>query len=133
LVNGPVQVFTAIVLISLPMVMFGGFSLLRLLVARRLTEFLAACFRAGHARAGVLLVVSLAVLGLFARASLSRTGQWIVGALLVAGVLARSGGMFVQLGIGKPGQWSAGNTLSSAGAVLLAGALLTTGAAVIAS
>ena len=36
-------------------------------------------------------------------------------------------------GIGKPGQWSAGNTLTSVGAVLLAGALLTTGAAVIAS
>jgi len=35
--------------------------------------------------------------------------------------------------IGKLGQWSAGNTLSSVGAVLLAGALLTTGAAVIAS
>jgi len=41
--------------------------------------------------------------------------------------------MFVHLGIGKPGQWSAGNTLSSIGAVLLAGALQTTGAAVIAS
>jgi hypothetical protein len=53
--------------------------------------------------------------------------------LLVAGVLAQSGGMFVHMGIGKPGQWSPGNTLTSVGAVLLAGALLTTGAAVIAS
>src|SRR5215471_17329298 len=53
LVNGPVQVFTAITLISLPTVMFGGFSLLRLLVARRLTEFQVAYFRAGHAHAGV--------------------------------------------------------------------------------
>jgi hypothetical protein len=35
--------------------------------------------------------------------------------------------------IGKPGQWSAGNTLSIVGAALLAGALLTTGAAVISS
>jgi hypothetical protein len=95
--NGPVQVFTVIALISLPTVTFGGFSLLPLVVA------------------------------------LSRTGQWIVGALLVAGVLAQSGGMFVHMGIGKPGQWSAGDTLSSVGAVLLAGALLTTGAAVIAS
>ena len=51
--NGPVQVFTAITLISLPTVMFGGFSLLRLLVARRLTEFQVAYFRAGHAHAGV--------------------------------------------------------------------------------
>jgi hypothetical protein len=42
--------------------------------------------------------------------------------------------MFVHnMGIGKPGQWSAGSTLTSVSAVLLAGALLTTGAAVIAS
>jgi hypothetical protein len=132
-VNGPVQVFTAIALISLPTVMFGGFSLLRLLVARRLNEFQVAYFRAGHAHAGVLLVLTLAVLDLLTHTSLSRTGQWIVGTLLLAGVLAQSGGMFVHMGIGKPGQWSAGNTLTSVGAMLLAGALLTTGAAVIAS
>ena len=131
--NGPVQVFTAIALISVPTVMFGGFSLLRLLTARRLNEFQVAYFRAGHAHAGVLLVLTLAVLDLLARTGLSRTGQWIVGTLLLAGVLAQSGGMFVHMGIGKPGQWSAGNTLTSIGAVLLAGALLTTGVAVIAS
>ena len=37
--DGPVQIFTAIALISLPTVMFGGFSLLRLLGAGRLNEF----------------------------------------------------------------------------------------------
>jgi len=84
-VNGPVQVFTAIALISLPTVMFGGFSLLRLLVARRLNEFQVAYFRAGHAHAGVLLVLTLAVLDLLTHTSLSRTGQWIVGTLLLAG------------------------------------------------
>jgi len=131
-VNGPVQVFTAIALISLPTVMFGGSSLLRLLVARRLNEFQVAYFRAGHAHAGVLLVLTLVVLDLLTHTSLSRTGQWIVGTLLLAGVLAQSGGMFVHMGIGKPGQWSARNTLTSVGAVLLAG-VLTTGAAVIAS
>src|SRR5262249_52453838 len=62
-----------------------------------------------------------------AHISLSRTRQWIAGALLLAGVLAQSGGMFVHVGIGKPGNGRAGNTLSSADAVLLARALLTTG------
>jgi hypothetical protein len=132
-VSGPIQVFTAIALISLPTVMLGGFSLLRLLAARRLNEFQVAYFRAGHAHAGVLLVLSLAVLDLLTRTDLSQAGQWIVGALLVVGVLAQSGGMFVHMAIGKPGQWSAGNTLTSFGAVVLAGALLTTGIAVIAS
>jgi hypothetical protein len=46
---------------------------------------------------------------------------------------ARQLGYRRLVGIGKPGQWSAGNTLSSVGAVFLDGALLTTGAAVIAS
>jgi hypothetical protein len=131
--NGPVQIFTAIALIALPTVMFGGFSLLRLLSAGRLNEFQIAYFRAGHAHAGVLLVLSLVVLDLLIRTDLSRTGQWIVGALLVVGVLAQSGGMFLHMGIGKPGRWSAGNSLTVFGAVLLAAAMLTTAVAVIAT
>jgi hypothetical protein len=132
-VNGPVQVFTAIALISLPTVMFGGFSLLRLLTARRLNEFQIAYFRAGHAHAGVLLVLALVVLDLLTRTTLDRTGQWIVGTLLLVGTLAQSGGMFVHMGIGEPGRWSAGNTLTTVGALLLAGAMLTTAVAVLAT
>jgi hypothetical protein len=71
--------------------MFGGFSLLRLLIAGRLNEFQAAYFRAGHARAGVLLVLTLAVLDLLTHTSLSRTWQWIVGTLLLAGALLTTG------------------------------------------
>jgi hypothetical protein len=131
--NGPVQIFAAIVLIALPTVMFGGFSLLRLLTANRLNEFQVAYFRAGHAHAGVLLVLALAVLDLLTRTDLSRPGQWAVGTLLLVGVLAQSGGMFLHMGIGKPGQWSAGNSMTVAGAVLLAAAMLTTAVAVIAT
>lgn len=129
--NGPVQIYSAITLIALPTVMFGGFSLLRLLSANRLSEFQVAYFRAGHAHAGVLLVLTLAVLDLLTRTSLSRAGQWAVGALLLAGTLAQSGGMFLHMGIGKPGQWSAGNSLTVAGGVLLAAALITAAVAVI--
>jgi hypothetical protein len=131
--SGPVQVFTAIALISLPTVMFGGFSLLRLLAARRLNEFQIAYFRAGHAHAGVLLVLALVVLDLLTRTSLGRTGQWVVGTLLLVGILAQSGGMFVHMGIGEPGRWSAGNTLTTVGALLLAAAMLTTAVGVIAA
>jgi hypothetical protein len=66
-------------LIALPTVMFGGFSLLRLLIAGRLNEFQVAYFRAGHAHAGILLVLSLVVLDLVTRTDLSRVGQWAVG------------------------------------------------------
>jgi hypothetical protein len=74
LLNGPVQIYAVIALIALPTVMFGGFSLLRLLIAGRLNEFQVAYFRAGHARAGILLVLSLVVLDLVTRTDLSRAG-----------------------------------------------------------
>src|SRR5215510_10183640 len=46
--------------IALPTVMFGGYSLLRLLNrGGALTQFQIDCFRAGHAHAGVLLLMSL--------------------------------------------------------------------------
>ena len=129
--NGPAQLLSGITLLVLPTVMFGGFSLLRLLSANRLSEFQIAYFRAGHAHAGVLLVLTLAVLDVLTRTDLSRAGQWTVGTLLLAGSLAQSGGMFLHMGIGKPGRWSAGNSLTVVGAMLLAAATVTTAVAVI--
>lgn len=129
--DGPIQIFSTITLIALPTVMFGGFSLLRLLTAKRLSEFQVAYFRAGHAHAGVLLVLTLAVLDLLTRTDLSQAGQWAVGTLLLTGALAQSGGMFLHMGIGQPGRWSAGNSLTVAGAGLLAAATVSTAVAVI--
>jgi hypothetical protein len=126
-----VKLFTVIALLSLPTVMFGGFSLLRLLGAGKLSEFQLTYFRAGHAHAGVLLVLALVVLDLVDRIGVGAALQWAVGILLVVGVLAQSGGMFVHMAIGKPGRWSMGNTLSTAGALVLAAALVTTAVAVI--
>jgi len=56
----PTQLFTVIVLASLPTVVVGGFSLLRLIKAKKLNKFQLAYFRAGQAHAGVLLVMTLA-------------------------------------------------------------------------
>jgi len=57
----PIRLFSIISWISLPTVMFGGYSLLRLLASgdKMLTPFRETYFRAGHAHAGVLLVLSL--------------------------------------------------------------------------
>jgi hypothetical protein len=127
----PVKLFTAIALISIPTVMFGGFSLLRLLVGRQLNEFQTANFRAGHAHAGVLLVLTLVTLDLLGRTTLGEGGQWVVAILLLVGVLAQSGGFFLQLVIGRPGAWSPANSLTVTGGVLLAAAMLTTAVAVL--
>lgn len=66
----PVQIFTVIVLVSLPTVMYGGFSLLQLLTVDKLNDFQRTYFRAGHAHAGVLLVMTLAALSFLDRADL---------------------------------------------------------------
>lgn len=87
----PVKLFTVIALILLPAVMFGGFSLLQLLTSERLNEFQRTYFRAGHAHAGVLLVLTLAVLEIMARSDLETGQQWVVCVLLLVGVLAQSG------------------------------------------
>jgi hypothetical protein len=129
--DGAVKLFTVIALLSLPTVMYGGYSLLRLLAARKLNEFQIAYFRAGHAHAGVLLVLALVVLDIVARSGVGSAIQWIIGILLVVGVLAQSGGMFVHMAIGKPGKWSMGNTLTTVGALILAAALITTAIGVI--
>ncbi|MGH3645627.1 MAG: hypothetical protein ACRDTM_00365 [Micromonosporaceae bacterium] len=122
--SAPVKIFLVIALVSLPTVMFGGFSLLRLYAAERLNDFQRTYFRAGHAHAGVLLVLSLVSLVILDGTDLGTGVQWLVCFLLLIGVLAQSGGMFVHMAIGEPGRWSAGNTLTTGGAVLLAAALL---------
>lgn len=124
-------VLTAITLISIPTVMFGGFSLLRLRAAGRLSDYQAAFLRAGHAHAGVLLVLTLAALDVAARFDLSEGLTWAAGLLLLVGTLAQSGGMFIHMGIGRPGKWSWGNTVTTIGGVLLAAGLLSLAVGVI--
>ena len=120
----PIRLFTVIALVSLPTVMFGGYSLLRLSAAQKLTPFQHGYFRAGHAHAGVLLVLALVSLNLLDGTGLSLGVRWLACLLLLVGILAQSGGMFVHAFLGRPGAWSRGNTLSVAGAALLGVALL---------
>jgi heme/copper-type cytochrome/quinol oxidase subunit 4 len=120
----PVQLFTVIVLVSLPTVMYGGYSLLRLLYTDKLSDFQLTYFRAGHAHAGVLLVMTLAALSFVDRTDLGDAARWLVCVLLSVGVIAQSGGMFVHMAVGRPGRWSIGNTVTTVGAVALAAGLL---------
>lgn len=129
----PIKVFTFIILLSLPTVMYGGYSLLRLLKAGKLNEFQQTYFRAGHAHAGVLLVMALVVSFVLGRTDLGSGAQGTIATLLGVGVIAQSGGMFLHMAIGRPGRWSHGNTVTVVGAVLLAVALIWTAIGVITS
>lgn len=120
----PIRVFAVVVLVSLPTVMFGGYSLLRLLGQGQLTAFQTTYFRAGHAHAGVLLVFALGYLAFLSRTDFGTGLRWLAAALLTVGILAQSGGMFLHMGIGEARKWSVGNSLTTAGAVVLAASSL---------
>ncbi|MGV9363011.1 hypothetical protein [Amycolatopsis sp. NPDC003731] len=121
--HGPTQLFTVIALVSLPTVMYGGYALMGVLRDRKLTEHQRAMFRAGHAHAGVLLVLALVALQILSRTTLSDTTLWITCFLLLFGILAQSGGFFLHL---LPNRGRLGGRVTSVGAVLLAAAVLLT-------
>jgi hypothetical protein len=127
----PIKLFTVIALISLPTVMFGGFALLRR--SSTFTPHQLIYFRAGHAHAGVLLILALVTLDFLRRTELGTGARWVVCLLLLIGVLAQSGGMFVHAFFGQSGQWSRGNTLTVTGGACLAVAILTVAYGVIIS
>jgi hypothetical protein len=72
----------------------------------------------------VLLIFSLAYLVFLGHTDFSDGLRWLACLALLVGVLAQSGGMFLHMGLGKVRGWSPGNTLTTAGAVLLAFASL---------
>jgi hypothetical protein len=57
--------------------------------------------------------------------------EWACGVVLLAGVLAQSGGFFVHLGIGRAGSRSLGTALTRTGALLIAAALVALAAGLI--
>src|SRR5919112_263251 len=88
----PTRVLPAVSVISLVSVEYGGWALLGFLTGRgRLGEFREQFFRAGHAHAGVLLVLSLVFFLHLARGQKDRSSLGTVvtrtGALLLAAAL----------------------------------------------
>jgi hypothetical protein len=121
--NG-LRVWIIVAWIALPTVMFGGYSLLQLINrGNALTEFQLRWFRAGHAHAGVLLLLSLLYYSFMDRTSLSAAFKHSACATLVLGILAQSGGFFVHMLVGQPGKASIGNSITSVGAALLTAAV----------
>ncbi|WP_433508873.1 hypothetical protein ACQP2T_33435 [Nonomuraea sp. CA-143628] len=122
----PTKVLPIIAIASLVTVEFGGHALLRFITTDRdkLGEFRERFFRAGHAHAGVLLLLSLVYLLYLPRAGFSDGLEWLAGGVLLAGVLAQSGGFFLHLAVGEQGARSSGTMVTRAGGLLLAAALI---------
>ena len=111
--------------IALPTVMYGGYSLLQLLNRGDvLTPFQVTWFRAGHAHAGVLLIMSLLYYMFLDRTSLSAAVKHAACAALFVGILAQSGGFFLHMVMGEANQASIGTAVTVTGAILLACAIV---------
>ena len=100
----PVKLFTVIVLISLPTVMFGGYALLDLLSrkeeADRVYNAPTSVPGTPRWRTAGNDAIALAVLD---RTEFGDGARWVACILLAVGVLAQSSGMFLHMAIGKPG------------------------------
>ncbi len=127
----PTRLLPAIAFFSLVTVEVGGWSLLGLIGRDVLSPFEERFFRAGHAHAGVLLVLALVSFLFLARTDYSVRAQWIVGVALLTGILLQSGGFFLHMAVGAEGAGSIGTIVTRTGAVLLAASLVTLGVGVL--
>jgi len=108
--------------IALPTVMFGGASLLRLVERGNvLTPAQVTSFRAGHAHAGVLLLMSLLYYICMSQTGLFPPAKYAGCTLLVLGILMQSGGFFIRV---APAYGRLGTRVTLTGAVLLASAIV---------
>lgn len=122
----PTRLFPIIAVLALVTVEFGGWALLTFITVR--TDALGPSgqrfFRAGHAHAGVLLVLSLVYFLYLPRAEYSNGVEWLAAIVLTIGVLMQSGGFFIHLGLGAEGQGSLGTRVTRLGAIVIAAALI---------
>jgi hypothetical protein len=121
----PTTLLPVISLLLLVSVEYGGWSLLGFLTGRgQLGEFREQFFRAGHAHAGLLLVLSIVYFLYLDRTGYSAGVQWLAGSLLLLGIMAQSGGFFNHLGLGQKNRSSLGTIVTRTGALLLGAALI---------
>jgi len=121
------RVWIALSWITLVGVMSAGSLLLRRFasLSEGPTPFQAEWLRAGHAHAGVLILMSLLYYTFLDQTSLSTSVKRAGSAALFVGILAQVVGFFLHAAVGAPSHASIGNTVTVSGAVLLAGAVLT--------
>lgn len=103
--------------IALPTVMYGGYSLLHLInKGDVLTPYQVGWFRAGHAHAGVLLLMSLLFYTFLDKTAYLLAVKNLTCAVLAVGVLAQSGGFFIHM---IPSKAALGTKVTVTGAALL--------------
>lgn len=124
------KLLAGLLLVTVPTIQYGGYFLLTIVSGWQdlvLTDFQRAFFRAGHAHAGVLVILALVSLVLADYASLPPAGRWTARIALVLAPMLISGGFFASAigeGVTEP---TGGIAILYAGVVVLALGVLTLG------
>jgi hypothetical protein len=128
------RVLAGILIISLVTVESGGALMLRVVTGRQeATPLQTSFFRAGHAHAGVFLVLGLVVQVLVDATTLTGLAEWVARSFVPAAALLMPGGFFLSVagkGATEPNRLVA---LIPLGAALLAIGLLTLGVGLLAA
>ncbi len=129
------KLIAGLLLITVPTIEFGGTFLLSILSGKfsEFTEFQRSMFRAGHAHAGVLVILALVALVFSDQAGLSSPIGWTVRIGFAAAPILVSGGFFgaaIGKGRTRPGGLVA---LLWIGVFVVAGSVITLGIGLIRS
>lgn len=100
----PARLMAGLTLITVPTIVYGGLTVLAVLTgnahgspvpsALALTPLQQALFRAGHAHAGVLVILSLVIQPLLDAATLGERPRWLARVTAPAAAVLLSGGFF---------------------------------------
>ena len=124
------QLMCGTLLVTVPTIAYGGTFLLKVLSGKSpvpLTDFQKSMFRAGHAHAGVLVLLALIVQPLVDAIDYGTVTEWFVRSGFGAAAIFISGGFFASAGhknATSPNKWIA---LIWVGALVLTAVLITLG------
>jgi cytochrome bd-type quinol oxidase subunit 1 len=124
------KLLCGLILLTVPSIQYGGYYLLTLLAGQtgqELTDYQRSMFRAGHAHAGVLVILALVGQLLLDAARLPSWLTWVARLGFPLAAILVSGGFFaaaIGRGVTQPTPWIA---VLYVGAALLAVAVVLTG------
>ena len=104
LMSRPARLMAGITLLTVPTIVYGGLTVLAVITSNAhgattgpalvLTPLQQSLFRAGHAHAGVLVILSLVLQVLLDAATLRESTRWLARVLAPAAAICLSGGFF---------------------------------------
>lgn len=129
------RLMSGIIFITVPTIQYGGFFLLQILAGNEaelaLTPFQEAMFRAGHAHAGVLVIMALVAQLFVDYATLPAFLKWFTRIGFPSAAILVSGGFFaaaIGSNVTQPTEWIG---ILYVGVVVLAASVITLGVGLI--